>query len=440
MPRQRLAIACAQLVEGPSHEVPQEVEHADKPERLDACLSGLVQLARQLRILPPRSATDEELMLVHSKSQVTGLKRAQLAAASTEDGLVWLPTKGCLDKPSKADLQRARGLGQDTFLTSTSLDAARRAAGGLFQLVDLSVTTGQQGIALCRPPGHHAGPTSSTGFCLVNNVALAARYALRKYPALIKRVLIFDWDIHHGQGTQEVFWNDSKVLFVSMHLFSKGFYPASGSAQEVGRGRGLGYTVNVAFPEGYTDACLLYACQDVLVPAAERFRPDLMLVSAGFDAMDEDPLGEAKCTADGFARITRLLNGLAQKLCGGRLLLALEGGYDERALSSCLGLVAETLLHGVNDVDTEENFSSYIASCRGEQKPLQASLKAIWETRLAHRTLPLQLLDGCTWSRELVPYNRFRKKQKCWHWKLPRDLSSDSDDDQKKYMINYLTI
>jgi len=116
------------------------------------------------------------------------------------------------------------------------------------------------------------------------------------------------------------------------HLFSKGFYPASGSAQEVGVGRGLGYTVNVALPQGYTDACLLCACQDVLVPAAERFRPDLLLVSAGFDAMDEDPLGEAKCTADGFARITRLLNGLARKLCGGRLLLALEGGYHESLL------------------------------------------------------------------------------------------------------------
>lgn len=316
MPR-RLAIACAQLVEGPTHEVPQEVEHADKPERLDACLSGLLHLARQLRILAPRSATDEELQLVHSKAQVAGLKRAQLAASG---GLVWLPVKGCLEKSSKADLLRARGFGQDTFLTSTSLDAARQAAGGLFQLVDLSVTSGPAGgIALCRPPGHHAGPTSSTGFCLVNNVALAARYALRRYPALIKRVLIFDWDIHHGQGTQEVFWKDSRVLFVSMHLFSKGFYPASGSAQEVGVGRGLGYTVNVALPQGYTDACLLCACQDVLVPAAERFRPDLLLVSAGFDAMDEDPLGEAKCTADGFARITRLLNGLARKLCGGML-------------------------------------------------------------------------------------------------------------------------
>lgn len=212
------------------------------------------------------------------------------------------------------------------------------------------------------------------------------------------------------------------------HMYANGFYPQSGSPQEVGAGDGFGYTVNVALPEGYTDACLLRACQEVLVPAAKAFRPDLLLVSAGFDAMTEDPLGDARCSADGFARVTKLLNGIATKFCSGRLFLALEGGYHQASLASCLGIVGQTLLKRVevSEVDTDEKFASFVASL-AEQSPLQESLRAIWATRLAHQELPLQLLNGCTWSQKLVPFSRLRKKRRCSHWRYPHDLCSDND-------------
>lgn len=299
---------------------------------------------------------------------------------------------------------------------------------------------------------------------------LCAR-SLCRYPTLVQRVLIFDWDIHHGQGTQEIFWKDSNVLVVSMnlgckwvavgpakrsdvpklcfgwcipwvtvcdvlfwslfcgicdlspcistesaaqlrHLFAKGFYPSSGSPQEVGVGEGCGYTINVALPEGYTDACLLRACQDVLVPAARRFKPDLILVSAGFDAIDGDPLGEAKCTADGFGRLARLVSGLAWKLCNGRLLLALEGGYDTTALADAVGAVAGTLLD-VSEAkdDACKTFPELVEACKlNDQEPLAASLKAIWSTRSVHRLLPLRLMDGT--SSALVPFSGKHRKRK----------------------------
>lgn len=407
----RLGLACTEPLQ-PTHDLNQVDEHPDKPERLSACIAGLTAhgLWPRLQIFTTRSALDEELYLVHPKAQIAGLKRAQMAALK---GLVWLPPRGCLERVAKADLRGKRGRKNDTFVTTSSLDAARCAVGGLLQLVDESLQGScLQGIALCRPPGHHAGPSSSTGFCLLNNVAVAARYAMHKYPTLVQRVLIFDWDIHHGQGTQEIFWKDSNVLVVSMHLFAKGFYPSSGSPQEVGVGEGCGYTINVALPEGYTDACLLRACQDVLVPAARRFKPDLILVSAGFDAIDGDPLGEAKCTADGFGRLARLVSGLAWKLCQGRLLLALEGGYDTTALADAVGAVAGTLLD-VSEAkdDACKTFPELVEACKlNDQEPLAASLKAIWSTRSVHRLLPLRLMDGT--SSALVPFSGKHRKRK----------------------------
>ncbi len=213
-----------------------------------------------------------------------------------------------------------------------------------------------------------------------------------------------------------LFWSAAFVTFLLAdqlrHLFAKGFYPSSGSPQEVGAGEGFGYTINVALPEGYTDACLLRACQDVLVPAARRFKPDLILVSAGFDAIDGDPLGEAKCTADGFGRLARLVSGLAWKLCQGRLLLALEGGYDTTALADAVGAVAGTLLD-VSEAkdDASKTFPELVEACKmKDQEPLAASLKAIWATRSVHRPLPLRLMDGT--SSALVPFSGKHRKRK----------------------------
>ena len=191
------------------------------------------------------------------------------------------------------------------------------------------------------------------------------------------------------------------------HLFAEGFYPSSGAPHEVGSGQGLGYTINVALPEGYTDACLLRACQDVLVPAARRFKPDLILVSAGFDASQWDPLGEANCTAEGFGRLAQLLTGLARKLCQGRLLLGLEGGYDAAALASCMGAVATNLLDAADD-SSSGSLQGMLEACQSSQEPLAESMKAIWATRMAHQTLPLRLMDGS--SAALVPFSRTKRK------------------------------
>ena len=191
------------------------------------------------------------------------------------------------------------------------------------------------------------------------------------------------------------------------HLFAEGFYPSSGAPHEVGQGQGLGYTINVALPEGYTDACLLRACQDVLLPAARRFKPDLILVSAGFDASQWDPLGEANCTAEGFGRLARLLTRLARKLCQGRLLLGLEGGYDGAALASCMGAVATNLLDAADD-SSSGSLQGMLEACQSSQEPLAESMKAIWATRMAHQTLPLRLMDGS--SAALVPFSRAKRK------------------------------
>ena len=222
---------------------------------------------------------------------------------------------------------------------------------------------------------------------------------LNRYPDVVKRVLIFDWDVHHGQGTQEIFWSDPEVLVVSIHQFEKGFYPNSGAATETGVGAGKGYTINVAMPPGYGDGCLWLACAKVLLPAAQRFRPDLMLVSAGFDAVEGDPLGDAMCTPAVFGKITTELKKLANHLCQGRMLFGLEGGYAAAGLASCIGQVAKALLEPVQPQAKRDPFA-----IEPDLAPKQASLLSVYATRLAHQMLPLHLLEG---SRSvLVPFRK----------------------------------
>lgn len=234
----------------------------------------------------------------------------------------------------------------DTYLTPGSLRAARAATGGLLQLVDRAFGkegAERRGLALCRPPGHHASAAKSSGFCLVNNVAVAAAYALKRHGAA--RVLIFDWDVHHCNGTQAVFEDSPEVLVVSAHRHDgQKFYPATGAAKEVGLGKGKGYTVNVALSGSFGDAALWAASAEVLAPAARAFRPDLILVSAGFDAVTGDPLGGCDVAPRLFGALTREICALAEELCEGRVLFGLEGGYHLEALADCIEEVAQALL------------------------------------------------------------------------------------------------
>lgn len=280
--------------------------HPESGERLLAILSVLDregELAR-VRQMSPRAATLEELMAVHTTDHILRLERL------ADDGGGWLAP--------------------DTVVSAGSFRAAALAAGAGMTAVQ-AVLQGQAGSAFClvRPPGHHARPGRGMGFCLFNNVALAARFAQSRYG--LKRILIVDFDAHHGNGTQETFYREDGVLYFSTHQAH--FYPGTGDANEQGEGAGAGYTVNVPLEAGATEdeVCAVYA--DVLAPVARRYRPELILVSAGYDAHWADPLTSLGLTVTGFGRIVALLRDLALELCKGRIVLTLEGGYNLEALS-----------------------------------------------------------------------------------------------------------
>ena len=223
----------------------------------------------------------------------------------------------------------------DTVVSSHTYEAALYAAGAMVCGLDAIYRgTVESAFALVRPPGHHATRSASMGFCIFNNVAVAAQYALDACGA--RKVLIVDWDLHHGNGTQSSFYDDPRVLYFSTHQYP--FFPGTGAVTERGTGAGVGYTVNVPFTSGVGNRGALLAFTEVLVPVARRFRPDLVLVSAGYDTHWRDPLGGLCVTEGGFFAMAQIVRMLAQEMCGGRLLLTLEGGYDFDALAE--GVVA----------------------------------------------------------------------------------------------------
>jgi len=277
--------------------------HPERPERLSAVGAALDGFGAALARLAPRPAEPDELLAVHDRAH---LERVRRAAAS--------------------------GVGQldpDTFVSAASYDVARLAAGGSIDLA-LRVARGaaRAGFAAVRPPGHHAEGDRAMGFCLFNNAAIAARAVQRA--AGIERLLVLDWDVHHGNGTQHTFEADPSVLYVSTHQYP--FYPGTGAAGEIGYGRGEGATLNVPMPAGCGDAEYVGVFQRVIAPAARAFRPDYWIVSCGFDAHEDDPLAEMRITQSGYASLTAIVRALADELSGGRMLFVLEGGYSLRGL------------------------------------------------------------------------------------------------------------
>ena len=230
----------------------------------------------------------------------------------------------------------------DTVCSPASYQVALAAAGAGASAVD-AVLDGHDRSALClvRPPGHHATPTHSMGFCLFNNVALAARRAIERG---LSRVLIVDWDVHHGNGTQDVFYDDPCVAFLSVHRFGHGFYPGTGDADETGTGDGLGATVNVPLRFGIRRVEYHAAFRSALEKTADRCKPELVLVSAGFDADARDPIGSLGLETEDFATLTRAVMDVAETHCAGRLVSCLEGGYDLDALAEAVQAHLETLL------------------------------------------------------------------------------------------------
>ena len=280
--------------------------HVEQPRRLDAVINEIEKAStwRSLTRVQTEPASLEMLSLVHTAAHV------EHVVASVRKG--------------------SRGLDPDTYITADSLDAALEGIGCLTAVVR-EVVEGryETGFAAIRPPGHHATATRSMGFCLFNNVAVAARWAQRELG--IGRVLIVDFDVHHGNGTQDIFYEDGSVMYMSAH--QSPFYPGTGDLTERGAGDGLGTTVNVPLPAGTGDATFEAVFQEILRPIALDFGPELILASAGYDSHWKDLLGGMRVTTRGFAHVTRELLDWARICCDGRLVAALEGGYHIEALA-----------------------------------------------------------------------------------------------------------
>ena len=284
--------------------------HPERPERaqtLEALAASFKEQGGE--VVEPRSATDEDLLRVHTQEHVDAI----------------VATRG-----------KATMIDEDTFTSPDSDDIARLAAGAVLTGIDraLDGPKGSRSLVLVRPPGHHAEADRAMGFCLYSNVAVGAAYARSRGCA---RVAIVDYDVHHGNGTQWIFYEDPTVLFVSSHQYP--FYPGTGAASEKGRGAGHGFTLNIPLDAGAKDDEIerKYAAQ--VIPAVRNFKPDLLLISAGFDAHEMDPLGQLRMTTEGFGRLTKTLIDLANEVCEGRAVLVTEGGYDLKALSDSLKAV-----------------------------------------------------------------------------------------------------
>ena len=289
--------------------------HPERPERIVAMIEMAERLHRpDLKLYAPRAASLAELELCHQDGYIAEVEHT-------------------------ATLERAN-FDPDTHTSPATFATATLAVGGVLTAVE-AVLAGEahNAFAIVRPPGHHALANRAMGFCFFNNVAIAAAALIANHG--LERVLILDWDVHHGNGTQELFYASPQVLYISLHQYP--FYPGSGRFEEVGAGAGAGYTVNLPMPASLGDDEYLRAFDSLLMPIARQFQPEFVLVSAGFDCHFRDPLGGMRVTERGFLAMTRRMKRLAAESCGGRLVAALEGGYDLKALVDSGRAVIEEL-------------------------------------------------------------------------------------------------
>lgn len=300
----------------PEHHLAGHPEHAGRIKAVWAEMDK-TGLSARMKKLEPEMVGEDWILAVHSPKYVELLR--------------WVDSTR----------QEHIHFDADTYGGATVYEIARLSAGGVVRAVD-KVMSGRvaNALAAVRPPGHHAMPDHAMGFCILGNVPIATRYAQKQYG--VERVMIVDFDVHHGNGTEAMFYDDPSVLFISSHQYP--FYPGTGAVSDVGRGVGQGYTINIPLSAGHGDRSFTELYQRIVWPAAERFKPELIIVSAGFDAQWLDPIAGMRLSLSGYAHLCRELMQMAQQLCGGKIVFAMEGGYNLEALSHGVVNIAHVLL------------------------------------------------------------------------------------------------
>jgi acetoin utilization deacetylase AcuC-like enzyme len=297
--------------------------HPERPERIRILLDLAEQIDRQkFQLLPPIPAARDHVELRHGAQYVALIESTSTSNRYALDG--------------------------DTITSRDSFGVGLLAVGGFLRLLDaIAAAEHRNGFALVRPPGHHALKNRAMGFCLFNTMAIGAEYIKRTYGAT--KILIMDWDVHHGNGTQDAFYDDPTVLFISTHQFP--YYPGTGAVNEVGIDAGEGFTVNIPLPAGCGDAEYLQVFNDIVLPSAEKFEPEWVLVSAGFDSHRRDPLGGMAVTEEGFAAMAALLLQTAERYANGKIAFLLEGGYNLAGLRNSVAAVLETIREDAHKPD-----------------------------------------------------------------------------------------
>jgi len=291
--------------------------HPENSQRLEFTISYLKRKGwlGKVTLLNPREASQEEIAYIHNKNYIESVKEIAEQGGGYLDG--------------------------DTPVSGKSYPSALYAAGGLLSAVDKVLSTEKSNaFCLVRPPGHHSLPNHGMGFCLFNNVAIAARYTQKKHH--LKKIAIVDWDLHHGNGTQDAFYDDDSVLFCSLHRYP--YYPGSGSEMENGSGKGKGFTVNIPLPGNISNKEYLDKFSKLLDKTVKPFKPDFIFISAGFDTYKDDPLGGLGMEVEDYASLTHMVTAVADECCQGRVVSTLEGGYDLQGLPLCIEAHLSALL------------------------------------------------------------------------------------------------
>jgi acetoin utilization deacetylase AcuC-like enzyme len=287
--------------------------HPESPLRLKAVLEAIDSVQADKVTIPAHPATRDELLLVHEKDYVERILELKVT------------------ETIQLDL--------DTSISEHSVEAALKAAGGTIEATRQVIDGGlRKAFCAVRPPGHHAEYDRSMGFCIFNNIAIGAAYALKKG---VERIAIVDWDLHHGNGTQSAFYNTDKVLYISMH--QSPYFPGTGFESEKGAGKGLGFTINIPFMAYSGDSDFRAAFDNTLVPALRNYRPEIIFISAGFDAHRDDPLGSLRLTTEYFGEMTKILRNISVEFSSGRVVSVLEGGYNPGALRDSVSAHLEKL-------------------------------------------------------------------------------------------------